>query len=110
MAEVRQLSLISARKIMIIFSDKNIYKWAWWKNKSKLLFCIASGLVFAMGVTVLTFILKMLKSGGMCVTNSCLAVFGVSFVAGALFSIIIWHLNDDRFNEWLKKEINENPK
>ncbi len=104
MAEIRQYTLISARKTMIIFSDNNIYKWAWWRKRSKLLFCISSGLIFAMGVTILTLFLKLLREGGMDVTSSCLAVFGGSFVAGSLFSIILWYQNDDRYKQWQKKQ------
>jgi hypothetical protein len=89
---------------MIIYNDQNIHKWAWWRNKSKFLFCITSGLVFAMGVTFLTLFFKLLRQGGMDITSSCLAVFGGSFVAGALFSIILWHQNDDRYHEWQKRE------
>jgi|GEM_PF-1704182 len=87
---------------MIIYGNDNIYKWAWWQKKSKLLFCISSGLIFALGVTVLTLFLKLLREGGMDVTTSCLAVFGGSFVAGALFSIILWYQNDDRYREYIK--------
>ncbi|MBW6499681.1 MAG: hypothetical protein K0B09_14940 [Bacteroidales bacterium] len=92
---------------MIIYSNNNIHKWAWWRKKSKFLFCVSSGLVFGTGVTLLTLILKLLREGGMDVTNSCLAVFGGSFVAGALFSIILWYQNDDRYREYLRKKQTE---
>lgn len=92
---------------MIIYHEKNIYKWDWWRKKSKFLYCISSGFVFATGVTVLTIGFKMFKQEGMDLTDSCLAVFGGSFVAGALFSIILWYQNDDRYREYLRKKQTE---
>lgn len=96
---------------MIIYSERNIYKWAFWKAKPKVLFCISSGLIFATGVTILALLIKLCGHADINILKFSFPVFSGSFVSGALFSIILWYQNDDRFREWSRmKEKNQGEK
>lgn len=87
---------------MIIFSKQNIHKWAFWRAKPRFLFCISSGLVFALGVTMLSFLIKLCGNADIHVWKYSFPVFTGSFVSGSLFSIILWYQNDDHYREWKK--------
>ena len=87
---------------MIIYNNQNIHKWAFWKKKPKFLFCITSGLIFALGVTTLTLLIKLCGNESVNLLRHSFTVFAGSFVSGSLFSIILWYLNDDRYQDWQK--------
>ncbi|MEE4177848.1 MAG: hypothetical protein V2I46_10085 [Bacteroides sp.] len=89
---------------MILYSKQNIHKWAWWKNKPIFLFCITSGLLFALGVTILSLLIKLCGNPDINIWRNTWPVLAGSFVSGSLFSIILWYQNDDRYREWLKKK------
>lgn len=90
---------------MIIYSKKNILKWSFWRNKSKLTFCLASGLFYTALMFVGNIIFRLVFSLGESMLDQ--SVFEVSFyIAIGMFlpatflSIALWYENERRFKEW----------
>lgn len=91
---------------MILYSKQNIHKWTYWNKKPKFLFCITSGLLFALGVTILSLLIKLCGNPDINFWRNAWPIFAGSFVSGSLFSIILWYQNNDSYLEWLKQKDN----
>lgn len=86
---------------MIILHKKNIHRWAYWREKSKILFCIASGLVYT-SVSFLGALSSNLLAHREDAVQTSLTVALVVFVVSGFLSIALWYENERRYTECLK--------
>jgi hypothetical protein len=85
---------------MIIYGKKNIHKWKYWQTKSKIVFCLVSGLVYTGFVFVGNLIIKPLFGhSDELILNSAYIAIG-TFIPAAFLSIALWYENERRYNVW----------
>ncbi len=88
---------------MIIFTEKSIHKWVFWRKKGKFVFCLSSGFLFSIfySIAILTtkwalgredFIYSALQ-------NAFFMFFPMSFL-----SIALWYENERRYKKYLGKK------
>ncbi|MDD2997097.1 MAG: hypothetical protein PHP99_12935 [Paludibacter sp.] len=85
---------------MIIYGKKNIHKWKYWQTKSKIVFCLVSGLVYTGFVFVGNLIIKPLFGhSDELILNSAYIAIG-TFIPASFLSIALWYENERRYNVW----------
>jgi len=89
---------------MIIFGKKHIHKWNFWRKKSKIFFCITSGLIYAilMGSGSLLYDFLSGDTNGMVESGLSMAIG--AFIPVTFLSIAHWYENERRYKEWLKSK------
>ena len=91
---------------MIIFRKKNIYKWKFWRKKGKVLFCLASGLLYSIFMFLGSASVLFFTDKHEDIIERSLGIALVAFLAGSFLSIAHWFENERRYKEWLKKSTN----
>ena len=85
---------------MIIYGKKNIHKWKYWQTKSKIVFCLVSGLVYAGFMFIGNLIIKPLFGhSDELILNSAYIAIG-TFIPASFLSIALWYENERRYNVW----------
>lgn len=93
---------------MIIYGKKNIHKWKYWQTKSKIVFCLVSGLVYTGFVFVGNLIIKPLFGhSDELILNSAYIAIG-TFIPASFLSIALWYENERRYNVWKNENEAEN--
>jgi drug/metabolite transporter (DMT)-like permease len=88
---------------MIIFGKKTIHYWKFWRTKSKLLFCLTSGIVYSVFSFVFTVITKEIIGKSENIIETSLYVALGAFVAASFMSIALWYENEKRFKLWIEE-------
>jgi len=90
---------------MIIFRKKNIHKWGFWRKKSKIVFCITSGLIYAIIMFSGSLLFNFLSGNtrGDAIESGLSMALG-AFIAVTFLSIAHWYENERRYKEWLKEK------
>ena len=90
---------------MIIYRQKNIHKWLFWRKKSKLFYCFASGFLYGTVMFLGTFLLRFILGEEIAqVLDKTLGTAIVGFIAGTFLSIAFWYENERRYKIWLIEE------
>ena len=85
---------------MIIYGKKNIHKWKYWQTKSKFVFCLVSGLVYAGFMFIGNLIIKPLFGHfDEYILNSFIFA-STAFFPASFLSIALWYENERRYNVW----------
>lgn len=91
---------------MIIFSKKNIHKWGFWRKKSKIFFCLTSGLIYGIFMFSASLLFNYLLGDMDEIIESGLSMALGAFIATTFLSIAHWYENERRYKEWLKGKNN----
>ena len=90
---------------MIIYRQKNIKKWAFWRKKNMFVFCLASGFLYGTVMFLGTFLLRFILGEEIAqVLDKTLGTAIVGFIAGTFLSIAFWYENERRYKIWLIEE------
>jgi len=87
---------------MIILNKKNIHRWKFWRTKSKFIFCLTSGAIFASFIFLGSLFFRLLAGKTERIVESGLSVALGAFIATAFLSIAHWYENERRYKEWMK--------
>ncbi|MDD3080248.1 MAG: hypothetical protein PHH37_14270 [Paludibacter sp.] len=84
---------------MIIYSQKSISKWSFWRTKSKFFYCIASGLFYAACCFVGSLLIKFFIFKDADFLENSLGV-----ASGAFMSVAGWYENERRYKNFLSRK------
>jgi len=94
--------------MILIYSKKSIHKWKFWTSKSKILYCLVSGLSFTLiyFLSVLTFKLISGNTNNLIISSLNMSVG--AFCASTFLSIAHWYENERKYKEWLNNNSSQN--
>ncbi|MEE4198811.1 MAG: hypothetical protein V2I54_14320 [Bacteroidales bacterium] len=87
---------------MIILNKKNIHRWEFWRTKSKFIYCLASGFIFASFMFLGSLFFRLLTGKTENMISSGFSVALGAFIVVAFLSIAHWYENERRYQEWMK--------
>lgn len=82
---------------MIIFSQKSIHRWSYWRTKSKLFFCFSSGALYAILSFSFRMLLEIITGFDENSLDVCMGIALGSFIGSSFLSIAFWYENERRF-------------
>ncbi len=88
---------------MILYGKKTIHKWAFWRKRSKLVYCQASGLLYSFFMFIGYVLFKLLIGSQGNILLSSVGIAAGGFLVLSFLSIAHWHINEKRYKDWLKK-------
>jgi len=88
---------------MIILNKKNIHRWRFWRNKSKLIFCLTSGVIYSSFMFLGSLFFRLLTGKTEKMVESGFSVALGAFIATAFLSIAHWYETERRYKEWMNK-------
>ena len=89
---------------MIVFGQKTIHHWEFWRRKSKLFFCFASGLFYTLCMFLMNLLIRPMLGQGDQLLESSLLVSFCSFIPVAFLSIALWYENERRYKKWISEK------
>ncbi|HRZ98385.1 MAG TPA: hypothetical protein P5084_12585 [Paludibacter sp.] len=90
---------------MIVFGQKSIHHWEFWRQKSKLFFCIASGLFYTLCTFLMNLVIRSILGHRDDLMETSFLISIGAFFAGAFFSIALWYENERRYKKWKSEKI-----